>query len=168
MGFPGGSVVKNPPTNEGDIRDSGSVPGSRRSPGGGQGSPLQCPCLENPMERGTWWSTVHRVTKSWTQLKQLSMYACMLKMQVCPWSTKWSRAKANRILPRECTGHSKHPFSTTQEKTLHIDISRWSIPNSNWIYSLQPKMEKLYTVSKHKTGSWLWFRTWTPYRQIQT
>ena len=40
MGFPGGSVVKNPPTNAGDVRDSGSVPGSRRSPGGGQGSPL--------------------------------------------------------------------------------------------------------------------------------
>ena len=88
--------------------------------------------------------------------------------QIWPWSTEWSRAKANRVLPRESTGHSKHLLLTTQEKTLHMDITRWSIPNSDWIYSLQPKMEKLYTVSKHKTGSWLWFRTWTPYRQIQT
>ena len=88
--------------------------------------------------------------------------------QVWPWSTKWSRAKANRVLPREITGHSKHPLATTQEKTLHMDITRWSTPKSDWLYSLQPKMEKLYTVNKNKTGSWLWFRSLTPYYQIQT
>ena len=70
-----------------------------------------------------------------------------------PLNTKWSRAKANRLLPRGCTGHSKHPLPTTQDKTIHMDITRWSIPKSNWLYSLQPKMEKLYTVSKNKTGS---------------
>ena len=48
--------------------------------------------------------------------------------QVWPWSTKWSRAKANRVLPRERTGRNKHPLPTTQEKTLHMDITRWSIP----------------------------------------
>ena len=47
-----------------------------------------------------------------------------------------------RVLQRECTGHSKHPLPTTQEKTLHMDITRWSIPKSDWLYSLQPKMEK--------------------------
>ena len=73
-----------------------------------------------------------------------------------------------RVLPRECTGHSKHPLSTTQEKTLHMDITRWSTPKSDWLYSLQPKMEKLYTISKNKTGSWLWLRSWTPYCQTQT
>ena len=87
---------------------------------------------------------------------------------VWPWSTKWSRAKANRVLPRERTGYSKHPLPTTQEKTLHMDITRWSIPKSDWLYSLQPKMEKLYTVHKNKTGSWLWLRSWTPYCKIQT
>ena len=81
------------------------------------------------------------------------------------WSTKWSRAKANRVWPRECTGHSKHPFSTTQGKTLHMDITQWSTPK---IYSLKPKMERIHTVSKNKTGSWLWLRSWTPYCQIQT
>ena len=55
-----------------------------------------------------------------------------------------------------------------QEKTLHVDITRWSIPKSHWLYSLQPKMEKFYTVSKNKIGSWLWHRPWTPYCQIQT
>ena len=86
--------------------------------------------------------------------------------QIWPWSTKWSRAKANRVLSRECTGHSKHPLPTTQEKTLHMDITRWSTPKLVWLYSLQPKMEKLYTVSKNKTRSLLWLRSWTPYCQI--
>ena len=88
--------------------------------------------------------------------------------QMWPWSTEWSRAKANRVSPRERTGHSKHPLPTTQEKTLHMDITTWSTPKSDWLYSLQPKMEKLYTVSKNKTRSWLWLRSWTPYCQIQT
>ena len=82
--------------------------------------------------------------------------------QIWPWSTEWSRAKANRVLPRECTGHSKHPLATTQEKTLHMDITRWSIVKSDWLYSLQLKMEKLYTVRKNKTKSWLRQRSWTP------
>ena len=88
--------------------------------------------------------------------------------QIWPWSTEWSREKAKRVLPREHTGHRKHPLSTTQEKTLHMDITRWSTPKSDWLYSLHPKMEKLYTVNKNKTRSWLWLRPWTPYCQIQT
>ena len=88
--------------------------------------------------------------------------------QIWPLSMEWSRAKANRVLPREHTGHNKHPLPTTQEKTLHMDITRWSTQKSDWLYSLQPKMENLYTVSKNKTRSWLWLRTWTLYRQIQT
>ena len=51
-------VVKNPPANAGGIRDSGSIPESERSPGGGQGNPLQYSCLENPMDRGAWWAEV--------------------------------------------------------------------------------------------------------------
>ena len=81
---------------------------------------------------------------------------------------EWSRAKVNRVLPREHTGHSKHSLPTTQGETLHRNITRWSILKSDWLYSLQPKMEKLYTVIKNKTGSWLWLRSWTPYCQIQT
>ena len=90
------------------------------------------------------------------------------KSQIWLWNTEWSRAKANRVLSRECTDHSKHSLPTTQKTTLYMDITRWSIPKSDWLYSLQPKMEKLYTVSKNKTGSWLWFRSWTPYCQNQS
>ena len=75
--------------------------------------------------------------------------------QIWPWNVQWSRAKANRVLPREHTGHSKQPLSTTQEKILHMNITRWSILKSDWLYSLQPKMEKLYTVKENKTRSWL-------------
>ena len=88
--------------------------------------------------------------------------------QIWRWNTEWSKAKTNRVLPRKCTGHSKHPLPKTQEKTLHMHITRWSTPKSNWLYSLLPKMEKLYIVSKNKTRSWLWLRSWTPYCQIQT
>ena len=67
-------VVKNLPANAGDIRNMGLIPGSERSPGGGHGNPLQCSCLENPMDKGAWRAAVHRVTKSQTQLKQLGMH----------------------------------------------------------------------------------------------
>ena len=75
--------------------------------------------------------------------------------KVWPWSTNWSRAKANRALPIERTGHSKsrHPLPTTQETTLHMDVTRWSIQKSDWLYSLQTKMEKLYILSKTRPGA---------------
>ena len=61
-------LVKNPPAKE---EDTGSIPRSGRSPGGGHGNPLQYSCLENPMDRGVWWATVHRVIKSQRWLKQI-------------------------------------------------------------------------------------------------
>ena len=69
-------VVKNLPTNAnaGDVRDTGLIPGLGRSPGEGNGNPLQFSCLENPMDRGAWWATVHRVAKSQTRLKRLSTH----------------------------------------------------------------------------------------------
>ena len=65
LGFPGGSVVTNTPTNAGD---QGSIPGSERSTGEETGNPLQYSCLENPMDRGAWWATVHTIAKSQTSL----------------------------------------------------------------------------------------------------
>ena len=67
MGFPGNSVVKNLPGNAGGKGDTGSIPGLGRSPGGRNGCPLQYSCLDNPMDRGAWWATVHGVTKNQTQ-----------------------------------------------------------------------------------------------------
>ena len=68
-------MVKNLPASAGDIRDMGSIPGLGRSPGEGNGNPLQYSYLENPMDRGSWQATIHGVTKSWTRLKQLSNIA---------------------------------------------------------------------------------------------
>ena len=71
-GLPGGdgSVVKNPSA----MQELQEIPGSGRSPEEGHGNSLQYSCLENPMDKGVWWVTVHRVTKSWPQLKQISTH----------------------------------------------------------------------------------------------
>ena len=68
LGFPGGSDSKELACNAGDL---GSIPGSGRSPGEGNGNSLQYSCLENPMDRGAWWAIVHMVTKSQTRLTEL-------------------------------------------------------------------------------------------------
>ena len=72
LGFSGGSVVKDPPASTGDIRTLCSIPRSGRSPGGGHGNPLQYFCLENPMDRGAWWATVHGVAKSQSDCSNLA------------------------------------------------------------------------------------------------
>ena len=66
LGFPVGSTVENLPANAGDTGDAGSSLGSGRSPGVRNGNPLQYSCLENSMDRGAWWATVHGATKSRT------------------------------------------------------------------------------------------------------
>ena len=63
-------MIKNLPANAGDTRDIDLAPGSGRSPGEGNGKPRQYSCLENPMDRGAWWATVHGVAKSWTGLSE--------------------------------------------------------------------------------------------------
>ena len=84
--FPGGVSVKEPSWQcRCNIRDAGSIPGPRRSPGERHGSPLQYSCLETLMNRRAWWATIHRFAKSWAWPKRLSMYACMI----------WYQAKSN-------------------------------------------------------------------------
>ena len=90
-------VVKNPPANAGDVRDTGWNPGSERSPGVGNGNPLSILCLENPMDRGAWWATVH---KSWTRLKWLST-------------------------PRQCTGGTLGPLRTRPGQSVPHPRPRW-------------------------------------------
>ena len=86
--------------------------------------------------------------------------------QVWHWRTKWSRPKANGVVPRECTGHSKH-LVQQHKRRLYTLTSPDGQLKLDWLYSLQPKMEKLYTISKHKTWSWLWFRSWASCCKIQ-
>ena len=72
LGFPGGSGVRNPPASAGGVKDAGLIPGSGRCPGGGNGNPLQYPCLENPTDRGAWRATVRGVTQSQTRLSDFT------------------------------------------------------------------------------------------------
>ena len=92
LGFPGGSEAKAFAHNTEDL---GSIPGSGRSPGEGNGNPLQYSCLENPMGRGAWWATAHRVTKSRTRLRDHFTFtlglctSCYLCLETSPsWSTE--------------------------------------------------------------------------------
>ena len=66
---------------------------------------------------------------------------------------EWSRAKANRVLPRECTGHSKHHLPTTQENTLHMDITRWSIPKSDWLILCSQSWRSSILSAKTRLGA---------------
>ena len=77
FGFPGGSDGKESACN---ASDPGSFPGSGRSPGEGNGYPLQYSCQENPMDRGAWWATVHGVPKSWTQLSNTFTFSFLAKL----------------------------------------------------------------------------------------
>ena len=81
-------MVKNPPANAGDVRDVGLIPGSGRSPGGGHGNPLQCSCLENPMDRRAWRATVHSIERSWAGLKGLIMHTACVIDNIIPSSSQ--------------------------------------------------------------------------------
>ena len=73
--------------------------------------------------------------------------------QIWPWNMKWSRAKTNRVLPRICTGHNKHPLPTTQEKTLHMDITRWSTPKSYWYILCSQRWRSSIQSTKTRLGA---------------
>ena len=78
MGFPGGARGKEPACKCRTHKRRGFHPWSGRSPGGGHGNPLQYSCLKNSTDRGAWQATVHGVAKSWTLLKRLRMYTCIM------------------------------------------------------------------------------------------
>ena len=79
--FPGGSEDKVSACSEGDL---GLIPGSGRSPGEGNGNPLQYSCLENPMDGGAWWAAVHRVAKSQTRLSDFTFFSFYMDIRVGP------------------------------------------------------------------------------------
>ena len=102
-GFPSGAMVKNQHTNTGDARDSGLIPGLGRSPGVGNSNLLQYPCLENSMDRGAWWVTVHGVAKTWTQLSTQTL-------KERPRSTAWFADLTCRIPWGLEHDHMSHVF----------------------------------------------------------
>ena len=103
--LPGGASGKESACNTGDVRDTGSIPGSIRSTGGGHGNPLQHSYLENPIDVGIWWATVHRVTKSQTQLMWLSTHTCPL--------SQWCY---------QTISSSATPFSSCPQSLLLLDL----------------------------------------------
>ena len=99
-------------------------------------------------------------------VKEWSQEIPGVNRQVWPWSSEWSRQKLIEFSQENALVIANTLFRQ-HETTLDMVITRWSISKSDWLYSLLPKMETLYRVSKNKTGSWLWLRSWTPYCQIR-
>ena len=133
MGFSGGSPVKESACNAGNIGDVGSIPGSGRSPRWGHGSPFQCSYLENPMNWGACQVTVREVTKSQTQLKQLSTHAhmdtcvCMAESLCCsPETMTTLLISYGGALAITCSWVSSPPFWPPGRFSVHV----WSLPCS--------------------------------------
>ena len=123
QGFPGISVVKNPPAIAENAGETDSIPGSERSSGVGNGNPLQHSCLENSMDRGAWQAIVHGVTKSWTQ-KQLSTLA----LQVFSEFQIFTRATSNSSpcdLSDRFSTNKYYVVSHCQGYAKGRDISTW-------------------------------------------
>ena len=127
-GFPGGSEGKASDSNAGDL---GSIPGSGRSPGEGNGNPLKYSCLENLMDRGAWWATVHGVAKSWTRLSDFTFtftfsYFCPLM--------RWSKPLTRHGSPPQC--HFKGDGETFSgcfpSPTTHQQSPLWGILSVSW------------------------------------
>ena len=128
LGSPGGAVVKNPLVNAGD---TGLFPGSGRSPGGGNGNPLQYSCLENPMDRGARWASVHGNTKSST-VERLSMQAHAnhhLRKILIPPTAHWGAFEDRRNCPGEGGGSQRvHREMCSMRNCPHVaprKLSSW-------------------------------------------
>ena len=151
-------IVKNLPANAGDIRDTGSIPGLGRSPGGGHGNPLQYSCLDNPMDRQAWQTIAHRVPKSRTRLKQLISHT--RKGHYWPLSCSSQKLKKHldqfhqQVLSIPSPKHKNtcwiYPLLTLSSTTplikatiasqldyhnnLQVELSRIHSPSPNWIF----------------------------------
>ena len=117
-GFPGATVVKNPPAN---ARDVGSILGSGRSPRIGDGNPLQYSCLENPMDRGSWWVKVHGITKIPTQL---STHPCTSFLGLFCWLS--GRESAYQCRKLRFKSGLEDPLE--KEMATHFSTLAWKIP----------------------------------------
>ena len=152
-GFPGGTGGKEPACKCRRHRDMGSIPASGRSPGGGNGNTLQYSCLENPMDRGAWQATVHRVAKSQTRLKRLSMHMCtFIYIHIyiyISWRRKWQPTPV--FLPGEFHGQRSlagcSPWSHRES-----DMTKWLTQTHTRVYTYihTTYIELLWLTSKYK------------------
>ena len=125
-------VVRKPPANAGDVRDVGLIPGSGRCPGGGHGNPLQSSCLENPMDRGAWLLMVHRVAKGqmWTQLKQLSMHACIVVLLIIAQNEKKTDMSIKRKISYKVQFIQWHSALQETDEELPTHTTAWMRPET--------------------------------------
>ena len=145
-GFPGGSVGKEYTCNAGD---SGSIPGSGRSPGKEHGNPLQYSCLENPKDRGYWQAIVHRVPKSQTQLKRLSMHSCTIKCCLA-------------LMNQEVGFCFPLSFTIVFLSKRRVPFLKWSAPSFPWSHITRqsfPGKETADSTTYHQANVWLLFVT---------
>ena len=123
VGFPGGTVVKNPPADAGDTRDMHSIPGSGRCPGEGNGNPLQYSCLGNPLDRGAWWAILHGAAKSRTRLRNYT------RTFVCYWASRVARKVKNPPATWKTRVQSLGWEDPLEEgMATHSSILAWKIP----------------------------------------
>ena len=189
-GFSGGSVVKNLPANPGDAEDVGSVPGSGRSPGGGNGNAFQYSCPQNPRDRGAWPGIVHGVSKSLTQLSDwthtwytdtilsitdtheveksgpCSQRHHSLAGGICWWKVVWKSS----LLPASTTPMWKTAAAT--ERSVHglnstrsscgslIPSARGATKPLTWTLSLLATMDMTKPLPPLGQCLWLWTCKW--------
>ena len=140
LGFPGGSDDKVPARNAGHL---GLIPGSGRSPGEGNGNPLHCSCLENPMDGGAWWATVRGVAKSRTQLSYFTftfLYLCLalcLMPRIWRWTDKHHPFLMGPLTRRRCLALNNHCMSRGPPLPPVSLLSRVSAVSPPWPPSLK-------------------------------
>ena len=130
------SVVKNLPANAGDVRDAGSIPALGRSPGGEYGTPLHYSCLENPMDRGAWRATVHRISKSRTWLSDSAQHSTGVNDSSHPTTKRHPGLQGCRNLPGCCLRPSPRPQGRSFPTSHTRGFLRWSY--SQFINILKP------------------------------
>ena len=152
--FPGGVSGKESASNAGNVRDMNLIPGLGRFPGEGHGNPLQYSCLENPLDRGAWWATVHRIAKSWTWPKWLSTHAQMDRFssvaQSCvtlwPGGLQHTRLPCPSPTPRACS--NSHPSSWWCYPTISFSAAPFTFAFSlSWHQGLFQWVISLHQVS---------------------
>ena len=138
-------VVKSLPANAGDLRDTGSIQGSGRSPGGGHGIPLQSSCQENPMDRGAWRAMVHVVTKSRTRLRWLSMHTDRILFR----HEKEGNPSICENMDETWGGHAKWNNLERDGKILYVLLYMWdkkkSQTHTEWSKSEWETQIHIYT-----------------------
>ena len=159
QGFPGGPVVRNLPANTGYTRDVGSIPGLGRSPGGGQGNPLQYSCLENPMDRGAWQVTLHGVAKRRAWLKG---HTCLHKGYSSEKNLNSGKERRGKHIKRWCNWEgelmdfrrcSNSALLLASSVTLDILLNLSDPFFSHPIWAWYPPVRDTVTTNK-TTGLW--------------